>query len=113
MSIPSYARTNFQTLLRAAGDGNLALMECLDAVTGSPRYVICAVGRDDGDYVFTPFGHLADDHFSVGLDLFEEDGLGDHQFSTGGRSGQFGLRHERLLSSVNMEIVAKKYSVNS
>lgn len=34
----------------------------LDArgVTGSPRYVICAVGRDDADYVFTPFGHLAD-----------------------------------------------------
>ena len=28
MSIPSIARTNFQTLLRAAGDGNLALMEC-------------------------------------------------------------------------------------
>ena len=25
-------------LLRAAGDGNLALMECFDAVTGSPRY---------------------------------------------------------------------------
>jgi hypothetical protein len=22
--------------------------------------VIYAVGRDDGDYVFTPFGHLAD-----------------------------------------------------
>ncbi len=60
MSIPSFALTNFQTLLRAAGDGNLALMECLDAVTGAPRYVICAVGRDDGDLVFTPFGHLAD-----------------------------------------------------
>ena len=60
MSIPSYARTNFQTLLRAAGDGNLALMECLDAATGNPRYVICAVGRDDSDYVFTPFGHLAE-----------------------------------------------------
>ena len=53
MSIPSHARSNFQTLLRAAGDGNLALMECLDAVTGSPRYVICAVGRDNGDYIFT------------------------------------------------------------
>ena len=60
MSIPSFARTNFQTLLRAAGDGNLALMECLDAVTGSRRYVICAVGRDNGTYVFTPFGHLAE-----------------------------------------------------
>jgi len=60
MSIPQHARNNFQTLLRAAGDGNLALMECLDGITGSPRYVICAVGRDNGDYVFTPFGHLAD-----------------------------------------------------
>ena len=60
MAIPEHARTNFNTLLRAAGDGNLALMECLDAVTGEPRYVLCAVGRDDGDYIFVPFGHLAD-----------------------------------------------------
>ena len=35
-------------------------MECLDALTGTTRYVICAVGRDNGDYVFTPFGHLAE-----------------------------------------------------
>ncbi len=60
MVIPDYARTNFNTLLRAAGDGNLALMECADALTGEKRYVIAAVGRDGGDYVFTPFGHLAD-----------------------------------------------------
>lgn len=60
MSIPDYARTNFQTLLRAAGDGNLALMECADAESRQPRYVICAVGRDGTDYVFTPLGHLAD-----------------------------------------------------
>ena len=60
MSIPDHARANFQTLLRAAADGNLALMECNDAVTGEPRYVICAVGRDGTDFVFAPFGHLAD-----------------------------------------------------
>ncbi|MBN9074730.1 MAG: hypothetical protein BGN87_16345 [Rhizobiales bacterium 65-79] len=60
MSIPDHARSNFQTLLRAAADGNLALMECLDAETGAQRYVICAVGRDGADYVFTPFGHLAE-----------------------------------------------------
>lgn len=60
MSIPSYARSNFQTLSRAADKGNLALMECLDAVIGARRYVICAVGTDSGDYVFTPFGHLAE-----------------------------------------------------
>jgi hypothetical protein len=59
MAIPDNARTNFNTLARAAGDGNLALMECLDAVTREPRYVLCAVGRaDNGDYVMTPFGHL-------------------------------------------------------
>ena len=60
MSIPNHACTNFQTLLRAAADGNLALMECMDSMTGEPRYVICAVGRDGTDFLFTPFGHLAD-----------------------------------------------------
>ncbi len=33
MAIPDPVRTNFNTLLCAAGDGNLALTECLDAVT--------------------------------------------------------------------------------
>lgn len=60
MSIPDHARINFQTLLRAAEDGNLALMECLDAASHATRYVICAVGRNSGDHVFVPFGHLAD-----------------------------------------------------
>ncbi|MDI6025961.1 DUF6117 family protein [Corticibacterium sp. UT-5YL-CI-8] len=60
MAIPDYARTNFNTLLRAAVDGNLALMECADALTGEKRYVIAAGSRDDGDYIFTPFRHLAD-----------------------------------------------------
>jgi len=60
MAIPEHFRTNFQTLLRAAADKALALMECNDAVTGEPRYVLCAVGRDKGAYVMTPFGHLAD-----------------------------------------------------
>lgn len=59
MAIPDHARTNFNTLLRAADDGNLALMECLDANTHELRYVLCAVGRKDGDFIFTPFGHLA------------------------------------------------------
>jgi hypothetical protein len=36
MSIPDHINTNFDTLLRAASDGNLALMECTDAVTGKP-----------------------------------------------------------------------------
>jgi hypothetical protein len=60
MSTPDHARANFATLLRAAADGNLALMECVDAATEEPRYEICAVGRDGADYLFTPFGHLVD-----------------------------------------------------
>ena len=61
MAIPTPVRTNFNTLLRAADDGNLALMECLDASTRERRYVICAVSHaDNGDVVMTPFGHLAD-----------------------------------------------------
>ncbi len=59
MPILDHAKANFATLLRAAEDGNLALMECADLATGAPRYVICAVGRDGGEYVVTPFGHLA------------------------------------------------------
>ena len=46
--------------MRAAENGDLALMECSDAETGAPRYVICAVGRNGGEYLFTPFGHLAE-----------------------------------------------------
>jgi hypothetical protein len=64
MAIPDYARKNFQTLLRAAEAGHLALLECTDAATGEPRYVLTAVGWQDGEhggeYVMTPFGHLAD-----------------------------------------------------
>jgi len=58
MAIPAHARMNFDTLLTAAADGNLALIECADAATGEPRYVICAVGQDAGDCVAAPFGHL-------------------------------------------------------
>lgn len=59
MPIPDHVRANFDTLLRAAAAGDLALMECADAATGETRYVLCAVGRDGDDVLFTPFGHLA------------------------------------------------------
>ena len=58
--IPDHIRANFQTLMHAAENDDLALMECADAETGAPRYVICAVGRNGGEYLFTPFGHLAE-----------------------------------------------------
>jgi len=60
MAIPDPYRRNFDTLLRAAADNALALMECRDAETGAYRYVICAVGFDGDAYLMTPFGHLCD-----------------------------------------------------
>jgi hypothetical protein len=60
MAIPDAFRRNFETLVRTAKAGDLALLECADADTGDPRYVVCAVGRKNGDYVLTPFGHLHD-----------------------------------------------------
>ena len=59
MAIPDYARTNFETLVKAAQAGDLALMECTEVESGETRYVLCAVGRDGDAYVMTPFGHLA------------------------------------------------------
>ena len=58
MAIPDHVRANFETLLNAAQAGDLALMECTEVASGETRYVLCTVGRDDGDYVMTPFGHL-------------------------------------------------------
>ena len=48
MAIPDYARANFETLMKAAKAGDLALMECTEVGSGETRYVLCAVGRDDG-----------------------------------------------------------------
>jgi hypothetical protein len=62
MSTPEYARTNFNTLLRAAANGDLALVECADAVTSEPRYVIAAIAWDGAQFSITPFGHLAPDN---------------------------------------------------
>ncbi len=59
MSIPDSVKANVQTLLRAAAAGDLALVAGTDARTGEPRFILCAVGRDAGTCVLTPFGHLA------------------------------------------------------
>lgn len=60
MAIPEAYVRNFRTMMRAASNGDLSLMECMDAVTGEPRYVLCAVSLQGNDYVMTPFGHLHD-----------------------------------------------------
>jgi hypothetical protein len=37
-------------------------VECTDAVTDEPRYVISAIAWDGARFVMTPFGHLAPDN---------------------------------------------------
>lgn len=58
MAIPKGFVKNFQTMLKAAKNGDLALMECEDAKTGEKRYVITAVAKDGEEFQMTPFGHL-------------------------------------------------------
>jgi hypothetical protein len=55
MAINDARRTNFNTLLTAARNGDLALLECTDKQTGEPVYVLCAVQADpDGMYSMVP-----------------------------------------------------------
>jgi hypothetical protein len=50
---------NFETLKCAAANGDLALMECVDAATGEYRAVICAVEFDGEEYQFVPIAEMA------------------------------------------------------
>lgn len=60
--IPKPYRDNFNTLLRAARQGRLALLECTDKQTGKPAYMVTAVGDVPGstDKVFSPFARMVD-----------------------------------------------------
>ena len=58
MAIPNGAKQNFETLKRAAANGDLALMECKDKVTGELVDVICAVIHNGQEIQFIPFGHM-------------------------------------------------------
>jgi hypothetical protein len=54
-------KANFETLKRAAADGNLALMHCTNIKTGLPLAVVCAVevpAEEGGDYNFVPLAKL-------------------------------------------------------
>lgn len=58
MAIPKGHRKNLQTIIRAAEAGHLALMECTRKTDGQQVYVLCAVGKDGDDYVFSPFAEM-------------------------------------------------------
>lgn len=60
MAIPKGYRNNFNTLLRAARNGDLALVECEDKTTLKKVYALCAVGRDGEEFLLSPFAKLFD-----------------------------------------------------
>jgi hypothetical protein len=44
-------KTNLKTLIKAAKNDGLALLECTDAKTGKQVSVICAIYRDQDRYI--------------------------------------------------------------
>ena len=60
MAIPEHVRQNFQTLLNAAANDDVALLECTDKQTGEPVYTIVAVTHDGDEYILAPFAKMFD-----------------------------------------------------
>jgi hypothetical protein len=59
MAIPKGHKQNFQTLVDAFKNGDVALMECQLSATKETVAVICAANRlPDGEIEFAPFGML-------------------------------------------------------
>lgn len=64
MAIPEAHIHNMKELIRAAKADRLTLLECKDAKTGEPRFVIAGVSDDQekpDSYLLVPFGHLCND----------------------------------------------------
>jgi hypothetical protein len=52
---------NFNTMLQAAKNSDLALVQCMDAKTGKPVAAVCMVNRDaEGNVEFMPVAKLFD-----------------------------------------------------
>lgn len=60
MAIQAGHKNNFNTLMQAAGNKDLALMECTDKTTGKRVAVVCAVYVTDGVHTFVPLAKLFD-----------------------------------------------------
>lgn len=60
MAIAQSYKTNFETLNRAARNGDLTLVECTDKKTGEPVIALCAVYLYEGEYNIVPFARMFD-----------------------------------------------------
>lgn len=58
MALRAGDKANFETLLRAARNGDLALVETERQSNGEYVALIVAMGREDGELVMTPLGEM-------------------------------------------------------
>lgn len=58
MPIPKGSKTNFDTLSTAIKNGDCAIMECTDKVTGETVDALCAVNFDGKEYAFVPLAFM-------------------------------------------------------
>jgi hypothetical protein len=58
-AINEHVKTNFETMLRAAADGNLACVASRRVSDGADVNLVCAISRDeDGSFVIAPFAEM-------------------------------------------------------
>lgn len=60
MAIKKGYKANLETLIRAAKNGDLALVECKDKATGKIVVAVCAIGHSNGEYSITPIAKMFD-----------------------------------------------------
>ena len=58
MAIAKGYGVNLETLIRAAKNGDLALVECTDKVTGHPVITVCAIAFDGNQYAIVPLAKM-------------------------------------------------------
>jgi hypothetical protein len=68
MALLDGERANYQTLLRASDNGDLALIECTERATGRRVAVLAAIAFNGDEYVITPLARLFDSNPYEDLD---------------------------------------------
>ncbi len=61
MPIQPHHKANFDTILKAGSDGNLALLECKEFATGNNVCLIIARGSDGENLTMSPLAKMLDD----------------------------------------------------
>lgn len=60
MAIKDGYRKNLQALIRAAQNGDLALVECQEKLTGRTVIAVAAIWRDGEEFIISPLAKMFD-----------------------------------------------------